>query len=955
MTVAAPRGRTTATAITASAARTSALTTQVNNQRIPQWQLDSFAYYDTIGAVRYAAQFWARGLSKIRFFAAERDDKGEVKETSDPDAIEAFERVQDPMGGRVGLTTAYGHLRFLTGEAYLVWTPATDGDPEVWEVVSMLELRKLSKRGGRETWHRIEAPGLNPQELVEAADSAFEPLGNEVIVYRLWQRHPAYCADDQTEILTLCGWRKHDELSVGDTVLTLNHETGQSEWQPVSAVNRFQVENEPMVSIERTSHSSLTTREHRWPTMHYHRPKRRGNYVTREWATSETLNSNDNLLTAAECADLPTERTWSDDFVEAVAWFYTEGGIAKRYVSAQVTISQSGRVNPQYVERIRGALTGHFGEATTERMSTGSGTLAPPKWREHRRKTGKVEFWLNTAASAELLEVAPDKVVGLAFIRNLTREQLDIFIETSLAADGYGTLLSQKDERRLAAFELACILSGRTPRTSRTTSGRCAMSHVRAYALRTFGVAARRGGRMKDEVSYTGTVWCPTTKNGTWLARRRGTVYYTGNSKMADSPMRSVLADCEEIVRCTHTINARLISRLSGPGIFVIPMSWKVKPLEQVAGESNPAEDPFQVRLTQTFLAAIATPGSAESVAPIVVQVPDDTTEKAHLYKIWEPNEVIRELETRDKAQHRFAVGVDMPPAKVEGIEGTTHWNAWAIDKEGLEHLTPVAQAFCNDIASAYLRPTLRNTYGREDWDRFVVGFDSAGAVTNPDAFSDAVVMYDKRVVGKAYLRSAGNATNGDAMTDEELTEALFVATNQVVEVAAGALVSDTPSTAEDTEQDMPEEPEKEDVVELPVAASSNGTGELTTSELMVMAQAELVLEEIRAHVGRKVIRHLSGGKCSECVETVKSVPAQLVVAELGETVIRENDVDLRAFADNTGAQFGAVLERKGVRPHDARALQEVLEVHAVASIYEQVPGLPAGFTGRVRVLAAAA
>ena len=34
----------------------------------------------------------------------------------------------------------------------------------------------------------------------------------------------------------------------------------------------------------------------------------------------------------------------------------------------------------------------------------------------------------------------------------------------------------------------------------------------------------------KEWVSYTGKVWCPTTPNGTWLARRNGKVYFTGNS-----------------------------------------------------------------------------------------------------------------------------------------------------------------------------------------------------------------------------------------------------------------------------------------------------------------------------------------------------------------------------------------------------------------------------------------
>ena len=34
----------------------------------------------------------------------------------------------------------------------------------------------------------------------------------------------------------------------------------------------------------------------------------------------------------------------------------------------------------------------------------------------------------------------------------------------------------------------------------------------------------------KEDIVYDGLVWCPTTPNGTWFARREGTVYFTGNS-----------------------------------------------------------------------------------------------------------------------------------------------------------------------------------------------------------------------------------------------------------------------------------------------------------------------------------------------------------------------------------------------------------------------------------------
>jgi hypothetical protein len=381
------------------------------------------------------------------------------------------------------------------------------------------------------------------------------PSGRALI---LALHHPPYCADETTEILTPDGWRRHDEIAPGSVVMTLDHETGQSEWQPCSAVNRFAVADEPMVSIEGNWHSSLTTLEHRWPVLH-RRTRGKQNEarecrLEREWKTSETLRSTDYIVTAAECADLPTEATFDDDFVEAVAWFYTEGHVARRYVSAQATITQSQSANPEKVARIRDALTRLHGPATTERTSTGKAALAEPMWREHHEVRGrddeKVSFWLNTAASAKLLEVAPDKVVSLDFVRALTREQLDLFIDVSLAADGTlnpqsgsGTMCQNRTER-LAAFELACILSGRTPHSyedstvRRLKDGSFAKSRqlVSVIKGRLLHIASQRAsGRLTNptRTRYTGIVWCPTTSNGSWLARRNGCVFYTGNSSDA--------------------------------------------------------------------------------------------------------------------------------------------------------------------------------------------------------------------------------------------------------------------------------------------------------------------------------------------------------------------------------------------------------------------------------------
>jgi len=617
-------------AITASAARAADMPKATSSTRVPQWQLDALAYYDQIGAVRYAAQFTARALAKLRWFPAERDEAGEVTESEDPKLLDLFNRVQDPGGGRSVMFSTYAQLDFLCGECYLLWSQADpDAEDDVdaeesWEVVSMLELRKQGTRMGQPLWHRISAPGLTPQELVELDDDEFEPVGDNVKVYRWWRRHPAY-------------------------------------------------------------------------------------------------------------------------------------------------------------------------------------------------------------------------------------------------------------------------------------------------------------------------------------------------SMMADAPMRSVLAECEEIVRSTHSINARLLSRLAGPGIFAIPQSWSNKPLQQVVGEENPAEDPFQMRLTTAMITAIGKPGSAESVAPIVIRVPDGTTDQGHLYKVWEPNEVIRELELREKALQRFAVGVDMPPEKVMGLStsGTQHWNAWMVDEDAWSHIDPVAQSLADNLASSYLRRAARDA-GVANWQNVCVGYDPAAVLSNPDGFKDALELYDRRAVSKEYLRSQGNAQDDDAMSDEELAEALFATTHIEVEVQNGEIVMEEPQArptitpVPPVEQQPPSGPNGRPPTggNTPRQAPTTPDG-LNASSYKLLGAAEVSMDSVRSLIGKRLLSQLQG-RCPKCLEAVAGVRPGQVAATLGPEAVIEHSPDLVSLAVDGGRDFVEAAVRMGVSHAQAQALAEVLELHVVSTIYDRSPDLPAGFVGRVRALSGA-
>lgn len=178
--------------IVAAGARVTQREAETFRRLIQPWQIQSLDFYDTVGEAWYAAQFYARAMSKIRIFAAEIDENGEVKEIEDKTdpAVEAIDRIRDRSGNRSQFQAAWGRLTFLTGETYMTVTQDDDGFEE-WECLSSDELRLAPGQG----YVRYAAPSVPPEELVMAPDDAFEPIGEgkkSAVVYRLWRRHPRF-------------------------------------------------------------------------------------------------------------------------------------------------------------------------------------------------------------------------------------------------------------------------------------------------------------------------------------------------------------------------------------------------------------------------------------------------------------------------------------------------------------------------------------------------------------------------------------------------------------------------------------------------------------------------------------------------------------------------------------------------------------------------------------------
>jgi len=360
--------------------------------------------------------------------------------------------------------------------------------------------------------------------------------GGREKAFRIWPDH-AWCVDMETEILSMRGWLTGDQLRETDVVLT--YEDGGTQWQPLQAIHRLPAGPRRMLSMETKTHSSLTTGQHRW-LVRTNNGQKSSKEVFRTSGTGFKTSDVIPYIGGPYRSRQVRESLLPDAFAELVGWFFTEGTIWQhRGCSPRILIYQSQRVNPENCARIREVLTKLLGPASRSlRGAAGYGG-----WRETTSANGKTEFALSTGSwvSARLLEVAPGRVVRPEFVTHLTHSQLEAFTSAAMAGDGTRignwSQLCQKDRDMLDSFQIAQLLLGRPARIwRRENSGTrlegqekapdwaCQMLNSQGFHPEYW----RRKGAV-HWVHHEGPVWCVTVPAGTWIARRKGTVYVTGN------------------------------------------------------------------------------------------------------------------------------------------------------------------------------------------------------------------------------------------------------------------------------------------------------------------------------------------------------------------------------------------------------------------------------------------
>jgi len=329
------------------------------------------------------------------------------------------------------------------------------------------------------------------------------------------------CLSEDTEILTSNGWATHNEVGVGEQILTYNLDNETIEKKNVKEFFRRDYSGE-MYHLKNRDTDQLISPEHRVV-----RRKSNGGEV-------ELIKIED-LLELKGPYNIPVKTNGYDsgDNINRykmllAAWIISEGTV-DRHGRGVGRISIAQKKGTSGYERIQYILnkldfypyertsTSEWGECTQIRLSAEDSKIM-------------YEFFNS------------DKQTGLKFIpdviKNSSKQNIIDFINEYIKGDGNkedfttSTIFPQLVDD----FGEMAVKAGYLMNVCVKKPGRNSKRDLYSLNFRSVSNAYIQKEDVK-KVNYSGIIWCPTTDNGTIIARRNGKIFLTGNSVFSNITM----------------------------------------------------------------------------------------------------------------------------------------------------------------------------------------------------------------------------------------------------------------------------------------------------------------------------------------------------------------------------------------------------------------------------------
>ena len=323
----------------------------------------------------------------------------------------------------------------------------------------------------------------------------------------------SYCVPLSTEILTMNGWKRYNQLTIGEAVLGFNTTTQELEWTFLEAVHlpgTF-----PTVSVANKSFQFECTVDHKWVQVNENNkwPASKGCGEVELKPIKAGRQHHYAVLSAPYCGG---SSDITPDEAAVIAWLLTDGTY-----TYDASICQSRSKHASQVQE----LLSRFPSACSRVVYKADCNCNV--WYI------RVPFFKALWAKAGL-----DKDLNgwESFVLGLSSQALSSFCEAAFMAEGStgsrGQMtFYQNVGPKTDMFRLAFFLTGKFP-----TAGRLSGTNADGFANKGLCRAFSLGTPHKWLTTITSTptgrevdVWCPQTSLRTWVMRQGDLIAVTGN------------------------------------------------------------------------------------------------------------------------------------------------------------------------------------------------------------------------------------------------------------------------------------------------------------------------------------------------------------------------------------------------------------------------------------------
>lgn len=388
------------------------------------------------------------------------------------------------------------------------------------------------------------------------------------------------CVDDETEILTVNGWKHEKDVSVGDSVIGYDVNSKKVVVTDVTHKHVYSDENGIHVyEFNSPTFNSVSTEDHRWVVCESNeepRFKTSQNIWKNKWPDYPILRVDDN--------DLPGN-SLSDDYLKLLGWIMTDGYFSKPYYGIEIYQSTRREKNALIYHNMIETLM-NLGFDFKDKSDDGvyhtiyinKNDMLYDLWKSNPDRTLSFDF-VSTLSQhqAEVLMWAmiegdgtlgdSEKSSNITFTCSSV-ERKDVFQYLAFIA-GYATnayRISAEDVNRWTNGKIYDSVSNRTPIVVKNDYWTISILRVKRAHIYPHHKSER----------FVNKVWCVTTGTGTWVMRRNGKVSITGNSVVqgsaADLTKMAILNLCNN--KRWQEIGGRLLVPVHDELITEVPAQY---------------------------------------------------------------------------------------------------------------------------------------------------------------------------------------------------------------------------------------------------------------------------------------------------------------------------------------------------------------------------------------------